>query len=336
MVILYVGNILSKHGKTPTNIETLGPQLESLGYQQIYTSDKRNIILRLLHMVFVLVKNFRKIDKVLIDLYSTRSFWYAILLGELCRILSIPYYPILHGGDLPKRLLKNPKFCGRFLQGSASIVAPSAYLKGIFEEAGFSVKHIPNNICISNYKYHNRFPFCPRLLYVRSFDAVYNPQMAIEVLSLLKVKFPEAQLCMVGPDKDGSMKQCIDRVAELGLADSVLFTGRLEKSEWHQLSRDYDIFINTTNFDNTPVSVIEAMALGLPVVSTNVGGIPYLLEDGVDSILVERGDAHQMVSAIERLLDDKHLADAIASNARKKAEGFDWEVVKEKWTRLLN
>lgn len=336
MVILYVGNALSKHGKTPTNIETLGPQLESLGYRLIYASDKRNIILRLLHMVFVLVKNCRKVDKVLIDLYSTQSFWYAFTLGEFCRAFSIPYYPILHGGDLPNRLLKNPKFCSRLLRGSASIIAPSAYLKGNFEEAGFLVEHIPNNIHISSYLYLLRLSLRPRLLYVRSFDEVYNPQMAIDVLSRLKTKYPEAQLCMVGPDKDGSMQKCVDRVAELGLAESVLFTGKLEKTEWHQLSRDYDIFINTTNFDNTPVSVIEAMALGLPVVSTKVGGIPYLLVDGVDCMLVERGDVSQMVLAIERLLNDKQLTVEIASSARKKAEGLDWNVVKEKWTRLLN
>ena len=336
MVIFYAGNILSKHGTTPTNIETLGPQLESLGYKLIYASDKKNILIRLLHMVFVLLKNYRSVNRALIDMYSTRSFWYAIVIGELCHTLSIPYYPILHGGDLPRRLLKNPKVCARFFSRSTSVIAPSAYLKSKFEEAGFFVEHIPNNINTSDYQYFQRHALHPRRLYVRSFDAVYNPQMAIEVLSRLKLKFPTASLCMVGPDKDGSMQACVKRVFELGLANSVAFTGKLNKSEWHKLSVEYDIFINTTNFDNTPVSVIEAMSLGLPVVSTNVGGIPYLLKNGVDAILVDKGSVEQMTLAIEKLLADSQFASGIASQARKKAESFDWEVVKAKWMFLLN
>src|SRR5690606_31616955 len=93
-----------------------------------------------------------------------------------------------------------------------------------------------------------------------------------------------ASLCMVGPDTDGSLSQVKALAKQLKV--SVKFTGKLTKSEWNQLSKEYNIFINTTNFDNMPVSVIEAMALGLPVVSTNVGGLPYLITDGVDGMLV--------------------------------------------------
>ena len=96
------------------------------------------------------------------------------------------------------------------------------------------------------------------------------------------------------------------------------------------------MFINTTNVDNTPVSVIEAMALGLPVVSTNVGGIPFLLEDGVDALLVEPNDQEAMCRAIERLKSDPELVKQLTLNARKKVENFDWEVVKHQWKKLFD
>ena len=80
---------------------------------------------------------------------------------------------------------------------------------------------------------------------------------------------------MVGPDKDGSLEKTKQYAKEKGVLHRVRFTGGLSKTEWIELSKDYNIFINTTNVDNTPVSVMEAMALGFPVISTNVGGVPF-------------------------------------------------------------
>ena len=97
-----------------------------------------------------------------------------------------------------------------------------------------------------------------------------------------------------------------------------------------------DIFLNTTNVDNTPVSVIEAMACGLCIVSTNVGGIPYLLEDGVDALLVPPEDTQAMANAVKRILSDRQLAAALSANARKKAGAFSWEKVLPMWEALFH
>ena len=113
------------------------------------------------------------------------------------------------------------------------------------------------------------------------------------------------------------------------------FTGRLPKAEWIALSRDFDIFINTTNFDNTPVSVMEAMALGLPVVSTNAGGLPFLITHDTDGLLVPVGDEEAFLLAISRLLDDAATAEKLSRNGRKKVERFAWEQVKPLWCKLL-
>jgi glycosyltransferase involved in cell wall biosynthesis len=96
-----------------------------------------------------------------------------------------------------------------------------------------------------------------------------------------------------------------------------------------------DIFLNTTNVDNTPISVIEAMACGLCVVSTNVGGLPYLLENEEDALLVAPGDPEAMATAVRRLLTDAELAERLSRNARRKAEQFDWSVILPRWQALL-
>ena len=145
-----------------------------------------------------------------------------------------------------------------------------------FKSEGFqNLISIPNVIEIENYPFLERKKAKPNLLWVRSFAKIYNPMMAVDVFVSLKRKYPEATLCMVGPEKDGSLSIAKQKAAALEL--DIQFTGKLTKEEWINESKQYDIFVNTTHFDNMPVSVVEAMSLGLAVVSTNVGGIPFLL-----------------------------------------------------------
>ena len=112
--------------------------------------------------------------------------------------------------------------------------------------------------------------------------------MAIHVLKKVLEKYENAYLCMVGPKKDETMNDCKELVNELGITDKVNFTGKLEKNQWVELSKKFNIFINTTNYDNLPVSVLEVMALGIPIVSTNAGGLKYLLNHNSDSLLVNK------------------------------------------------
>ena len=116
----------------------------------------------------------------------------------------------------------------------------------------------------------------------------------------------------------------------------VSFTGQLSKEDWWQLASEHDIFINTTHFDNTPISVMEAMALGLPVVSTNVGGIPYLLTDKENALLVNDNDVVAMTDSIRHLIENQQKTKELASNARNFIEKMDWNVVKEDWNQVLS
>lgn len=334
--ILYIGNKLSKRGNSVTGMETLIPQLSSLGYTVIGTSDKQNQLWRLIDMLYHTIRYSSGLDFVLIDTYSYKGFIYAAIISRVCQFLNLPYIPILRGGNLPSRLDKSPNECKRMFTRSYSNVAPSNYLLSEFEKRKIEAQFIPNNIDLSQYPFKKRSILRPRLLYVRSFDRIYNPEMAIEVLRKLHQTYPEASLCMVGPDKDGTLDVCRQLAKKYEINDKIEFTGVLSKSDWHKRSEDYDIFINTTNIDNTPVSIIEAMALGLPIVSTCVGGIPYLLDNQKDAFLVKKQDVNGMVQAIEQLLKEKELALQLSVNGRRKAESFDWHNVKSRWQKLFS
>jgi glycosyltransferase involved in cell wall biosynthesis len=248
-------------------------------------------------------------------------------------LYKVKYLPILHGGNLPYRLKHNPKLSSLIFNNSYQNIAPSGYLKYEFEIKGYTTQLIPNVIPIANYTFKERKKITPKLLYVRAFASIYNPTMAIEVLKELKKKYPEATLCMIGPDKDGTLKDVKHLINTYDLQDSVEITGVLSKKEWHKKSKDFDIFINTTNVDNTPISVIEAMALGLPIVSTNVGGLPYLISNNIDGVLVDKEQPILMANEIHKIIEKNKSS--FAKKARMRAEGYDWNIVKHQWLEIL-
>lgn len=333
--LLYVGNKLSSHGFSVTTIETLGPLLEKEGFQVFYASTKKNKFFRMAEMLWKVLKLRKKIDCVLIDTYSTSNFWYAFLVSQWAKALKIKYIPILHGGNLPRRLQTNLKACQMIFSNAYKNVSPSNYLLEAFLKTGFkNLEYIPNSIEIQNYPFKSRSEIVPKLLWVRAFAEIYNPIMAIEVYRELKFEYPEAVLCMVGSDKDGALEKAKLYAEKYNL--DVTFTGHLSKPDWIALSSDYSIFLNTSRFDNAPVSAIEAMALGLAIVSTDVGGIPYLLEHKKDALLVENENVHSMAAAVREAVKNTEESKNRIASARQKAASFDWEIVKKSWKEILN
>lgn len=334
-MILYVGNKLLQHGFTPTGIDTLGNKLIQEKYNIKCVSDKRNVYLRFLDIMWNVIKYRKQTKLILIDTYSTLNFYYALGVSLLARAFRIPYVPILRGGNLPSRIKKNPLLSKIIFNHSYKNISPSDYLYSNFKSLGYDVECIPNNIELNLYQFKERETFTPKLLYVRSFHKIYNPEMAIRVFVEILKKYKDATLCMVGPEKDGSLQKTKELVKHLNLEDKVTFTGKLDKPVWKKLAENFDVFINTTDFDNHPVSVIEAMALGLPVVSTEVGGTPFLITNKINGLLVPPGDVGQFVGAVESILDNPEFAKELAQNARTRVELFAWDVVKQKWFELF-
>jgi glycosyltransferase involved in cell wall biosynthesis len=334
-MILYFGNILSKHGNNPTFIESLTPKLQEF-VPLVSASDKKSQALRLFHMVFVFLKYRRACKLLLIDTYSTRNFWFAYILSRLASLYRIKYVPITRGGDLPRRLDNSPSLSRRLFFNAFRIISPSAYLQEEFQKRHYEVHYIPNFIPINQYAFKERTVFRPRLLWVRAYQKLYNPELALHVLKELKKIHPDAHLCMIGPDKDGTFHRIQQLVEADGLRENVTLYGKLTKGEWTTIAREYDIFINTTNFDNRPVSVIEAMALGLVVISTNVGGVSNLVDHKRDGILVNAGEVQPFVSAVNEVIGNSPQAKEMVRLAREKVEQFDWEIIKKSWLDLID
>lgn len=332
--ILYIGNQLTKHGYSPTTVDTLTPLLQKEGVT-IYTgSSYKNLGLRILHMLYLVFFYRKKVDVVMIDTYSTKAFWYALLVSQFCRLLNKKYVSYLHGGKLENRLNHSPFLSKLIFRNSWCNVAPSYFLQQLFCQHGFQkTRVIPNNIFIQNYSFLKKENFSPNLLWVRSMAAIYQPKMAIDVLVELKKVYPKATLTMVGPEKDVTIASLKQYATENNV--EVVFTGRLSKQEWCALAKTHDIFINTTSIDNTPITLIEAMALGMPIVSTNVGGIPFMVENQKHVKLVLPNQVIEFVKAIVEFIDNPDKTITMVHNARNLAETMDWNEVKHLWIDLI-
>uniref|UniRef100_UPI0035658B4C glycosyltransferase family 4 protein n=1 Tax=Lutibacter sp. TaxID=1925666 RepID=UPI0035658B4C len=284
-------------------------------------------------MIFGVLKH-KKADYILIDTYSTTNFYYAFFIAQLARLLKIAYIPILHGGNLPERLKKSPLLSKYIFKNSYRNISPSLYLATVFNAVGFKTMVIPNAICLNLYPFKER-EIAPKLLWVRAFDQIYNPKMAVEVLILLQKDYPNAELCMIGPDKDRSLNAIKNFAKQKGIENSIEFTGLMTKENWIKKATAYNYFINTSNFDNMPVSVIEAMALGFPVISTNVGGMRHLIHHNKSGILVAKNNACEMAEAIKAIIKNPEIGARLSKNAREQVAQYDEKAVQQMWLNVL-
>ncbi|MEM9553858.1 MAG: glycosyltransferase family 4 protein [Acidobacteriota bacterium] len=323
-----------------TQSEILARLFADAGYSVRATSSLRSPLLRPLAMAARLAAWRRSIDLVVLSVFSGRAFAVADLVSRVARGLGLPQVQVLRGGAFPELVAERPDWARAVLARADAVVAPSGFLARDAEalsldERGVETTVIPNVVDLGRIDHRPRqaLPPAPKLLWMRTFHPIYHPRLAVEVLAALRRAGLAATLTMAGQDK-GLEAACRERAAELGLGDVVAFPGFLDIEAKRRALDAHDVFLNTNRVDNTPVTVIEACAAGLPVVATAVGGLPDLLDDEVSGLLVaEEVDA--MAGAVRRLVAEPALVARLSRGARAVAEECDWPHVHERWRDLF-
>ena len=331
---LLVGNHLSRHVATRTVGEELAERLGQAGFSVTTASDRRPRLWRLLDMQRAIWRG--RYDVAQIDVYSGAAFRWAEAAGFSLRQRRVPFVLTLHGGLLPEFATRHPRRVKRLLERAAAVTTPSRFLLEAFEAIREDLVLLPNPLDLERYPFTERQRPSPNLVWLRAFHRVYRPELAVETLARLLPAHPAARLLMVGPDKDdGSLEETRRAISRHGLEERVEITGAVPKSAVPFYLDRGDVFLNTSDVDNAPVSVVEAMACGLAVVSTDAGGIPHLLRDGEDALIVPRGDADALARAVDCLLSAPGLAARLSRQARETAAERDWSRVLPRWEALL-
>ncbi|HOK46156.1 MAG TPA: glycosyltransferase family 4 protein, partial [Bryobacteraceae bacterium] len=214
-----------------------------------------------------------------------------------------------------------------------SIAVPSSYLVDVFRQFGLQARAIFNIVETERFPFRERNPLRPVFLSNRNLEPMYNVACTLRAFALIQRRIPDARLIVAGY---GSQRSQLEALAqELGLRD-VSFLGRVTPQEMPQVYDQADIYLNSSEIDNMPLSILEAFACGLPVVTTDAGGIPYVVEHGRTGLIVGKGDYRAMADAALRLLEDPALAAALIRNARRECSKYRWESVRQQWLELYH
>ena len=334
--LLVVGNFLPAAKNTRSVCAEIADRLRARGYQVYTASASTNRAARLLDMLATTWRRRREYSLAQIDIFSGSAFLWAEIVCWALRRLRKPYVLALHGGNLPSFARRWPGRVRRLLAGAATVTSPSDYLRSELKRFRSDIQAVPNGLSIDAYPFRARRDLEPRLVWLRAFHEIYNPTLAVRVAEALGARFQAVRLTMIGPDKgDGTLSRVRRQASAMRGPAAVELQGSIAKKDVPDWLNRADIFLNTTNVDNHPTTVLEAMACGLCVVSTNVGGLPHMLSDGVNALLVPAGDLEGMTDAVSRLLADPDLAEQLSRAGRIVAERHDWSVALPQWEKLL-
>ena len=287
-------------------------------------------------MIWTIIRYRQQYEIALIEVFSGPSFTWAEITTYLLKALKKKVILALYGGNLPNFGESHPRRVQRLFSSANQVIAPSNYLKEGMRQYCSEITLLRYGVDIDEFQYRHRDNPKPKLVTLRSIHEIYNPPLAPKVLNCILNKYPDASLVMMGANKhDGSWEKTERTISELGITDKVKMAGRVPRSKVPINLNDADIYLNTPNIDNTPLSIAEAMACGLCIVSTNIGGLPFIMNDGENALLVPPDNPEAMAKAVLRILEESGLASRLSLNARLEAEQYSWSTVITKWEELF-
>jgi glycosyltransferase involved in cell wall biosynthesis len=250
----------------------------------------------------------------------------AMLIGRVLRKRVVLHY---HSGEAGDHLAHWGLLVHPWLRLAHVLVVPSEYLAGVFAHHGYQTRVIRNVVDLSRFDYRERGPLRPRLLSTRNLEPYYRVDVILEAFALVKEQRPDATLVVAGY---GSEEPRLRRLA----AEGVRFVGKVDPQLMPQLCADADIFLNTSVVDNQPVSILEAFAAGLPVVSTPTGDIRAMVRHTQTGLIVPPGDAASVAAAVLHLISHPHEASAMAHQAREDVIRYTWLAVRDEWAAVYD
>lgn len=254
-------------------------------------------------------------------LYAAPAIWIAWLRNK-------PVVVNYRGGEAADFLSRSWMWVKPSLKRAQAVIVPSGFLKHIFGEFAIDAKIVPNIINLERFSWRSRPAeknSAPHIIVTRNLEPVYDVATAIRAFFQLSSKIPGASLSIAGsgPERDALERLVID----LGLSGKVRFTGRLEPEAMAKLYQQADLMVNSSLIDNMPNSVLEALASNVPVVTTNVGGIPFLVEHRRHALLVPAQNPDAMAAAMLTLLGNPGMARQMGENGLNLVRQYTWPQV---------
>ena len=249
----------------------------------------------------------------------------AILIGRLYRRKILLNY---HSGEAEDHLRRWRRSSIPTIRLVDSVVVPSEYLVRVFASFGLKATAIYNLVDTSRFRFRERSPLLPVFLSNRNLESHYGVDRVLRAFAMIQERIPEASLTVAG---DGSQSRTLKALAQDLNLRKTSFVGQIDPGSIADVYDAADIFMNGSEIDNQPLSILEAFSCGLPVVTTDAGGIPDIVQDKRTGMVVPRGDSDEIAKRAITLLNDPVLAKQIVEQARQECFKYSWEAVRAAW-----
>jgi len=278
-----------------------------------------------------LIRGFRRVEVVHVFSASFSSFLIATAPAYFVSRMLRKKVLINYRSGLAGKHMRASPFARRVLTNADRVVVPSTYLVDVFHESQITAQAIPNVVDLMRFSYRVRDPLRPLLLCSRNLEHWYGIDLVLRAFAEVQKSFPEARLCILG---EGSREAAVRRlIADLKLA-GVKLPGRVTREKIGDFYNQADILVNASRVDNMPVSILEAFASGLPVVTTDAGGIPVIVQHEQTGLMSMTEDWKSLAANVIRLLQDSALAKRLAWNAYRQSSAYHWDAIRTHWLSL--
>ncbi|KAI5916658.1 glycosyltransferase family 4 protein [Thauera sp. 2A1] len=255
-------------------------------------------------------------------LFAAPAVWIAWLRGT-------PVVVNYRGGEADAFLTRAGKWVQPTMRRAAALVLPSSFLLEVFARHGMPGRVVPNIIDLDRFRpaaAPGAASEAPRLVVARNLEPIYGNDVALQAFARILEHFPTARLTVAGSGPEAASLAELAR--NLGIAERVHFTGRLDRDQMAALYRDAHLMLNASRVDNMPNAVLEALASGVPVVSSNVGGIPHMVRDRHTAMLIPPDNAPALADAALDVLRDAGLRAQLVANGLAEVRQYRWDSVR--------
>lgn len=326
MKVLLVCNHREGVGGISGQVDLLAQRLRGEGHVADLFSTRGSVWQRLA-MPAALRRAARDYDLLHVHCCSGWGFLPAVLGIGAARRAGKRVVLTYHGGGAGRFFQRHKRLVQHWLCRTDANIVLSGFTGSIFGRYGIPYIVIPNIIETDDSHYRLRAPLRPRYVCTRAHEELYNIPCVLRAFGRVQAELPEATLTLVG---DGSQHESLVQLAaSMGLAN-VTFVGRVPNEKIYSYLDQSDVLLSAPRVDNMPVSLLEAMAAGLLIVSSRVGGVPYMVEDGATGLLFESDNDGQMAAQMLRAVRQQEESLAIIKRAHESLATYRWATVRDK------
>lgn len=330
MRILLIANYEDKGGGISVQVRLLRGFLRNDGHICDIISTKGSIVKRT-KAVFAILSKGWDYDVFHIHACSNRGFLPAVLGINIGRLLQKKIVLSFHGGGAEDFFKRRKKLVKHYLNRTSANIVLSGFTGRVFDQYGIPYTVIPNILESDDSIFRARTDIKPKFISIRSFTETYNIKCTLKAFAAVQKKYSDASLTLLG---SGPLMSELEQYVIDHNLQNVIFVGQVPNTEIYHYLDGADIMVSSSRFDNMPVSVLEGFKAGLLVIASNVGGVPYLIEDGQNGLLFESNNDRQMAEKMIAAIEQPEAAIRMIKNAYRCLDTYKWKNCSEKLLAL--